>query len=209
MPPKRTGKPISAAVAGFAARPTPTPQVAAETSAAPVPRHPDRTVKANPAPQLSAVPDSAGRCFCLPCRPSRSVAGRGVFRSKDAGLRVTVAWVISFLATRSPLISGKHLPGITNDARSPPAQSHRYVSCGPRLRSMWALVTFLLGHRSTRCGPRLRNVGHDYGETKNAAHLATQSRPTSHRNQRPTSNGITGPLGPESACHVLPLAFTS
>jgi len=42
-------------------------------------------------------------------------------------------------------------------------------------------------------------VGHDYGETKNAAHIATQSRPTSHRNQRPTSNGITGPLRPEYA----------
>ncbi|HUV69690.1 MAG TPA: hypothetical protein VMW15_08515, partial [Terracidiphilus sp.] len=46
---------------------------------------------------------------------------------------------------------------------------------------------------------RLRHVGHDYGETENAAHIATQSRPTSHRNQRPTSNGITGPLGPEYA----------
>jgi hypothetical protein len=53
-------------------------------------------------------------------------------------------------------------------------------------------------------------VGHDYGETKNAAHIATQSRPTSHRNLRPTSNGITGPLGPEYAAVVcvLPKPFS-
>jgi hypothetical protein len=66
------------------------------------------------------------------------------------------------------------------------------------LRCMWAAVTVLLGHRSIRCGPRLRHVGHDYGETKNAAHMA-ESRPTSHRNQWPTSNGITGPHRPEYA----------
>jgi hypothetical protein len=64
---------------------------------------------------------------------------------------------------------------------------------------MWAAVTLHLGRRSIPCGPRLRHVGHDYGETKNAAHIATQSRPTTHRNLRPTSNGITGPLGPEYA----------
>jgi hypothetical protein len=67
------------------------------------------------------------------------------------------------------------------------------------LRSMWAAITVLLGHRSIRCGPRLRHVGHDYGETKNAAHIRTESRPTSHRNQWPTSNGITGPHRPEYA----------
>jgi hypothetical protein len=42
-------------------------------------------------------------------------------------------------------------------------------------------------------------VGHNNAEIENAAHIATQSRPASHRNQRPTSNGITGPLGPEYA----------
>jgi ParB family chromosome partitioning protein len=42
-------------------------------------------------------------------------------------------------------------------------------------------------------------VGHDYGETKNAAHIRTESRPTSHRNQWPTSDGITGPHRPEYA----------
>jgi hypothetical protein len=67
------------------------------------------------------------------------------------------------------------------------------------LRSMWAANTVLLGHRSIRCGPRLRHVGHDYGETKNAAHIRTESRPTSHRNLWPTSNGITGPHRPEYA----------
>jgi hypothetical protein len=134
--------------------------------------------------------------------------GRGVIRSRGAGLRVTVAWVISFLATRSPLISGKHLPGITNDARS---------DTGPitPLRFMWAAITFHVGPRYVSSGPPFPfDVGHDYamwatitGETKNTAHFATESRPTSHRNQRPTShrnqrptsNGITGPLGPEYA----------
>jgi hypothetical protein len=67
------------------------------------------------------------------------------------------------------------------------------------LRSVWAAITVLLGHRSIRCGPRLRHVGHDYGETKNATHIRTESRPTSHRNQWPTSNGITGPHRPEYA----------
>ena len=47
-------------------------------------------------------------------------------------------------------------------------------------------------------------MGHDYGETKNAAHIATESRPTSHRNQWPTSNGITGPHRPEYAnLHII------
>ena len=59
------------------------------------------------------------------------------------------------------------------------------------LRCIWATITVLLGHRSIRCGPRLRHVGHDYGETKNAAHIRTESRPT--------SNGITGPHRPEYA----------
>jgi hypothetical protein len=45
-------------------------------------------------------------------------------------------------------------------------------------------------------------VGHNNAEIENAAHIATQSRPASHRNQRPTSNGITGPLGPEYAVEV-------
>jgi len=67
------------------------------------------------------------------------------------------------------------------------------------LRSMWAAITVLLGHRSIRCGPRLRHVGHDYGETKDAAYIRTESRPTSHRNWWPTSNGITGPHRPEYA----------
>jgi hypothetical protein len=72
------------------------------------------------------------------------------------------------------------------------------------LRCMWAAVTVLLGHRSIRCGPRLRHVGHDYGETKNAAHIRAESRPTSHRNQWPTSNGITGPHRPEYAVYFEP-----
>lgn len=42
-------------------------------------------------------------------------------------------------------------------------------------------------------------MGHDYGETQNAAHITTESRPTSQRNQWPTSNGITGPHRPEYA----------
>jgi hypothetical protein len=85
--------------------------------------------------------------------------------------------LISFLATCSPLISGKHLPGITNDACSGPGPLHRYVASGPRLRL----------------------VGRDYGETKIAAHIRTESRPASHRNQWPTSNGITGPHRAEYA----------
>ena len=125
--------------------------------------------------------------------------GRGGIQSGDAGFLSCVAWSISFLATCSPLISGKHPPRITNDACSGPGPLHRYVASGPRLRSMWAAVTVLLGHRSIRCGPRLRHVGHDYGETKNEAHIRTESRPTSHRNQWPTSNGITGPHRPEYA----------
>jgi hypothetical protein len=70
-----------------------------------------------------------------------------------------------------------------------------------RLLQHWpsVTVTFDVGHRSIRCGPRLRHVGQHYGETKNAAHIAAESRPTSHWNQRPTSNGITGPHGPEYA----------
>src|ERR1039458_8234409 len=67
------------------------------------------------------------------------------------------------------------------------------------LRCMWAAIRVVLGHRSIPCGPRLCHVGHDYGETKNAAHIRTESRPTSHRNQWPTSNGITGPHRPEYA----------
>jgi hypothetical protein len=42
------------------------------------------------------------------------------------------------------------------------------------------------------------HVGQHYGETKNAAHIATESRPTSHWNQRPHPMD-TGPLGPEYA----------
>jgi hypothetical protein len=53
---------------------------------------------------------------------------------------------------------------------------HDYVPCGPRLRCFWAIVPF--------------DVGSDYGERKNAAHIRTESRPTSHRNQWPTSNGM-------------------
>ena len=68
---------------------------------------------------------------------------------------------------------------------------------------MWAAITVLLGHRSIRCGPRLRHVGHDYGETKDAAYIRTESRPTSHRNWWPTSNGITGPHRPEYAAGRL------
>ena len=67
------------------------------------------------------------------------------------------------------------------------------------LRCMWAAITVVPGHRSIRCGPGLRHVGHDYGETKNAAHITTESRPTSHRNQWLTSNGITGLHRPEYA----------
>ena len=136
---------------------------AAEISAAPAPRHPDRPAKANSAPRLSAARDSAGLCSCLPCRSRRSAAGRGGIRSGDAGLRVSVAWVISFLATCSPLISGKHPPGITNDARSCPDPlspfrcmwaaitfdvGHGYAASGPPFHSMWATIT--------PCGPRLR-----------------------------------------------------
>ena len=50
---------------------------------------------------------------------------------------------------------------------------------------MWAAVPF--------------DVGHDYGETENAAHIPTESRPTSRRNHWPTWSGITGPHRPEYA----------
>ena len=114
-----------------------------------------------------------------------------------------IPWVISFLATCSPLISGKHLPGITNDACSGPGPLHRYVASGPRLRSMWAAVTVLLGHRSIRCGPRLRHVGHDYGENRKCGPhqngIPARIAPFS----RPTSNGITGPHRPEYAHYFL------
>jgi len=43
------------------------------------------------------------------------------------------------------------------------------------------------------------DVGHDCGETENAANIRTESRPTSHRNRWATSNGITGPHRPEYA----------
>ena len=49
----------------------------------------------------------------------------------------------------------------TNDARSGPGPLHRYVPSGPRLRCFWAIVPF--------------DAGRDYGETKIAAHITTES----------------------------------
>src|SRR5664280_51402 len=62
------------------------------------------------------------------------------------------------------------------------------------LRCMWAAITVVLGHRSISCGPRLRHVGHDYGETKNAA--------TSERNPGPHHTGISSPHPMESPAHI-------
>ena len=94
------------------------------------------------------------------------------------------------------------------DFRKTPASDYQRRPLRPwptsPLRSMWAAITVVLGHRSIRCGPRLRHVGHDYGETKNAAHIRTESRLTSHRNQWPISNGITGPHRPEYATITRP-----
>jgi hypothetical protein len=68
------------------------------------------------------------------------------------------------------LISGKHLPGITNAARSGPDPQ-------TPLRFIWTTVPF--------------DVGTDYGKTTNGAHIK--------QNQVPTSNGIACPHRPEYA----------
>ena len=91
---------------------------------------------------------------------------------------------------------------------------HGHLRCFPDVKYAWMRelvhvwrqlrIPVDVGHRSIPCGPRLRHVGHDYGETENAAHIRTESRPTSHRNQWPTSNGITGPHRPEYAYRLIP-----
>ncbi|MHB8304276.1 MAG: hypothetical protein ACYDC6_15915, partial [Acidobacteriaceae bacterium] len=65
------------------------------------------------------------------------------------------------------MISGKHLPGITNDACSGPGPLHRYVASGPRLRCFWAIVPF--------------DVGRDYAMWA-AITVKQKLRPTSQRN---------------------------
>ena len=95
--------------------------------------------------------------------------------------------VISFLATCSPLPSGKHLPGITNAARSGPGPLHRYVPCGPPLRWFWAIVPF--------------DVGRDYAMWA-AITVKQKMRPTSERNPGPHHTGIRGPHRMESPAHI-------
>jgi hypothetical protein len=55
-------------------------------------------------------------------------------------------------------------------------------------------VLFQLGTRSGRCGQQLRHVGSDYGKSKNAAHISTESPPTSNR--------IRCPHRMESGAHI-------
>ena len=119
--------------------------------------------------------------------PTRSVGQQGVIRSRDAGLRVIDAWAISFLARRSPLTSGKHPPGITNDACSGPGPLHRYVACGPRLRWFWAIVPF--------------HVGRDYAMWATIT-VKQKMRPTSERNPGPHHTGISSPHPMESPAHI-------
>jgi len=77
------------------------------------------------------------------------------------------------------LTSGKHPPGITNDACSGPGPLHRYVACGPRLRWFWAIVPF--------------HVGRDY---------AMWATITVKQKMRPHQNGIPAHITPESVAHI-------
>jgi hypothetical protein len=81
----------------------------------------------------------------------RSAAGQGVIQSGGGGFRVFFSLVTDFRATCSPFISGKHLPGITNDA---------FFGPGPlsTLRSMWAIVPLFhsMWAAITPCGSALR-----------------------------------------------------
>ena len=115
-----------------------------------------------------AVRDSAGLCFWPPCRSMRSAAGQGVIQSGGGGFRVFFSLVTDFRATCSPLISGKHLPGITNDAFFGPDP------LSP-LRCMRAIVPF--------------DVGRDYAMWVTIT-VKQKMRPTSPRNHWPTWTGI-------------------
>jgi len=98
-----------------------------------------------------------------------------------------IPWVISFLATCSPLISGKHLPGITSDACSGPGPHHRYVACGPQLRWFRAIVPFV--------------VGRDYAMWATIT-VKQKMRPTSQRNPGPRHTGISGSHPMESPAYI-------
>ena len=126
------------------------------------------------------VPDSAGLCFWPPCRSMRSAAGQDAIQSGGEGFRLYFSLVTDFRATCSPLISGKHPPGITNDAFfGPDPQSP--------LRSMWAIVPF--------------DVGRDYAMWASIT-VKQKMRPTSQRNPGPHHTGISGPLPMESLAHM-------
>ena len=112
---------------------------------------------------------------------------RGVLHARPHNEAGHIPWVISFLATCSPLISGKHLPGITSDACSGPGPHHRYVACGPQLRWFRAIVPFV--------------VGRDYAMWATIT-VKQKMRPTSERNPGPHHTGICGPHPMESPAHI-------
>jgi hypothetical protein len=91
-----------------------------------------------------------------------------VIQSEAVEFRVFSSLVTDFRATFSPLISGKHLPGITNAARSGPDPQ-------APLRFIWATVPF--------------DVGTDYAMWAPIT-VKQQMVPTSQRNRLPTSTGI-------------------
>jgi len=125
--------------------------------------------------------------------------GQGGIRSRDAGLNVNCRMGNLFSGKMFSFDFRKTSAGITSDTCSGP---------GPLspLRCIWTTITFhvaaiavVLGHRSIRLGPRLRYCGATITvETQNAAHITTESRPTSQRNpvahiqwnHRPTSTVI-------------------
>jgi hypothetical protein len=78
------------------------------------------------------------------------------------------------------LTSGKHLPGITNDAFFGPDP------LSP-LRSMWVTVPF--------------DVGRDYAMWASIT-VKQKMRPTSQRNPGPHHTGISGPHRMESLAHM-------
>jgi hypothetical protein len=159
------------------------------TSAAPEPRHPDRPARANSAPPLSAVQDTAGRCFCLPCRSRRSAPGQGVIQSEAVEFRVFSSLVTDFRATFSPLISGKHLPGITNAARSGPDPQ-------APLRFIWATVPFDVGTDYAMWAPITVNRKMLPTSQRNCCPHQTETGAHFEWNQVPTWTRIRNPQHP-------------
>jgi hypothetical protein len=109
-----------------------------DTNAAPVSHHPGRPGKVNSVPPLSDAQDSAGLCFCLPCRSRRSALERAANQSGDVEFRVHFSLVTDSRATYSPLTSGKHLSGITNVPCADPTPQIQF-------RLIWARVPVDVG----------------------------------------------------------------